>query len=91
MNARQKAKKYKRLYESLVTQKPPIVFEEPHHIDTLKFVKCYPEDLINTHYIQMDITQGIIKGLDKYIVYWMDFDPTMNVWRVCGELKVVDR
>lgn len=120
MNARQKAKKYKRLYEDLLKQTPPIVFEEPHHIETLRFERAYPEELIATlmilqednkpllmkdvtkfisstsvksaaSYIQSDIAQGLAAGLDKYIVYRIDHDPEMNVYRVCGELKVVDR
>lgn len=91
MNARQKAKRFKRLYEALLKQKMPIVFEEPHHIDTLRYVKSYPEELVTSRYIKTDIAQGLLEGLYKYIVYSMDYDATINMWRVCGELKVLDR
>lgn len=96
MNARQKAKKYKRLYEELSKQPLPVIFKEPYHIDTLRFEKCYPDELLRnspnaTSYIQKDIVQGLAEGLNKYIVYRMDYDPTTNTDRVCGELKVVDR
>lgn len=120
MNARQKAKRYKHLYETLSKQPLPVIFKEPHHIDTLRIERTYPGELItNTRftqensnplfmkdvtdfisstatpnasaYIQMDIAQGLAEGLDKYIVYRMDYNPEMNTYRICGEIKVVDR
>ena len=100
MNARQKAKKYKRLYEELSKQLLPVIFKEPYQIDTLRFEKCYPDELLRNSpersifasaYILKDITQGLAEGLNKYIVYRTDYDPTTNTDRVCGELKVVNR
>lgn len=117
MNARQKAKRFKRLYEDLI--KRPIEFcVEPHKIDTLRVERVYPEELIaNTYFMQdnsdplpmknvmdfvsaiatpnatgyvlKDIAFGLAEGLGKYIVYRTDYDPEMNVYRVCGEIKVV--
>jgi len=94
MNARQNAKRYKRLYEALLKQTPPIVFAEPRHIETLRCEKCYPDELFRnspstTSYMLMEIAQGLAKGLDKYIVYRTDYDPTTNICHVSGELKVV--
>ena len=138
MNARQKAKRYKRLYETLSKQPLPVIFKEPYHVETLRYERAYPEELIaNTcfmqedgnlmiidkeakeeidfiqpkklcmknvtdfisaiatpnasAYIQMDIARGLAEGLDKYIVYKMNYDPEMNVYRICGEIKVVER
>ena len=117
MNARQKAKRYKHLYETLSKQPLPVIFKEPHHVETLRYERVYPEELIaNTRFIQecnpflmkdvtdfisaiatpnataiiqKDIAQGLAEGLAKYIVYRQDYDPGMNVYRICGELKIV--
>lgn len=128
MNARQKAKKYKQLYEALSKQPLPVIFKEPYHIDTLRVERVYPEELIaNTYFAQKEVTEidfiqpkklnmknvmdfvsaiatpnatgyvlkdiafGLAEGLGKYIVYRIDHDPETNVYRVCGEIKVVDR
>jgi hypothetical protein len=97
MNARQKAKKYKRMYESLLKQ--PVRFKvEQHKIDTLKFERFYPEALIvqeNSSYLRevivKDIAQGLASSLNKYIDYYTEFCPHINKYRLCGEIKVVDR
>lgn len=126
MNARQKAKRFKRLYEELSKQPLPVIFKEPPHIDTLRVERIYPEELIaNTYFAQKEVTEidfiqpkklnmknvmdfvsaiatpnatgyvlkdiafGLAEGLGKYIVYRTDYDPEMNVYRVCGEIKVV--
>ena len=94
MNARQKAKRYKHLYETLSKQPLPVIFKEPHHIDTLRYERAYPDELLRnspstTSYMLMEIAQGLAKGLNKYIVYRTDYDPTTNICRVSGELKVV--
>lgn len=49
MNARQKAKKYKRMYETLLAKsKPPIEFKtEECKIDTLKFTMAFPEEFVS--------------------------------------------
>ena len=97
MNARQKAKKYKRMYEKLLNQ--PVKFKvEQHKIDTLRFERFYPEALIangNSSYLRevmvRDIAHGLASSLDKYIDYNTEFCPHINKYRVCGEIKVVDR
>ena len=96
MNARQKAKKYKRMYEVLLNQ--PVRFKkEQHKIDTLKFERFYPEALIvreNSSYVRevivKDIAQGLASSLDKYIFYHTEFCPHINKYRFYGEIKVVD-
>lgn len=99
MNARQKAKKYKQMYEELLNQ--PIEFKVEHHnhkIDTLRFEQFYPKALIaqeNSSYLREVIVRGIAQGLasslDKYIDYNTEFCPHLNKYRVYGEIKVVDR
>jgi hypothetical protein len=101
MNARQKAKKYKKLYEKLLNQsiKPKI---EQHKIDTLRFEKFYPEKLIakeNSNTLQEiainDITQGLAQALtdrfDNYIDYFTEYCSYINEYRFCGEIKVVEK
>lgn len=97
MNARQKAKKYKRMYEALL--KSPVRFKvEQHKIDTLRFERFYPEALIipeNSSYLRevivKDIAEGIASSLGKYIDYNTEFCPHINQYRFYGEIKVVDR
>lgn len=97
MNARQKAKYYKRKYEMLLKQ--PVQFNvEQHKIDTLRFERFYPEALIvraQSDYLRetvvKDIAQYIASSLDEYIDYRTEFCPHINKYRVLGEIKVVDR
>lgn len=97
MNARQKAKKYKRMYEKLLKQ--PVKFKvDQHRIDTLKFELLYPEELImrgNSNYLRevifRDIAQNIANDLDKYVEYYTEFCPHINKYRFYGEIKVVSR
>ena len=94
MNARQKAKYYKRKYEMLLIQ-----FKvEQHKIDTLRFERFYPDALIvqeKGDYLReivvKDIAQGLASSLDKYIDYRTEFCHHINKYRFLGEIKVVDR
>ena len=97
MNARQKAKKYKHMYEALLKQ--PVRFKvEQRKIDTLKFERFYPEAFIiknSSSYLRdvivKDIAQGIASSLDTYIDYHTEFCPHINKYRFYGEIDVVDR
>lgn len=97
MNARQKAKKYKRMYEALL--KSPIRFKvEQHKIDTLRFERYYPEALVtqeNSSYMRevmvKNIAESLASSLDKYIDYNTEFCPHINKYCFYGEIKVVDR
>ena len=97
MNARQKAKKYKRMYEALLNQ--PVKFKiEQHKIDRLRFERFYPKELVaeeNSSYLReivvKDVAQSLASSLDKYIDYYTEFCPSINKYRFCGEIKVVDR
>lgn len=97
MNARQKAKKYKRMYEELLKQ--PVKFKvEQHKINTLRFERFYPEELIaneNSSYLRKviveDIVQSLASNLDDYIDYYTEFCPHINKYRFYGEIKVISR
>lgn len=98
MNARQKAKKYKHMYEALLKQQPVRFKVEQHKIDTLKCERLYPEALITQEnssqvrgIIVRDIAQSIVSNLDKYIEYHTEFCPHINKYRFYGEIDVVDR
>ena len=99
MNARQKAKKYKRMYEELLNQPAHVIFEtEQHSIDTLKFERFYDstllmeEDIINMReIIARDLAQSIANNLDKYIDYGTEFCQYMNEYRLYGEIKIVNK
>lgn len=97
MNARQKAKKYKRMYETLLRQ--PIQFKvEQHKIDRLKFERYYPKGFITLEdkdYLRevmvRDVTQSLAESLAQYIDYDVEFCPHRNMYRIVGEIKVVDK
>lgn len=99
MNARQKAKKYKRMYEELLKQ--PVRFKvEQHKIDTVRFERLYPEALIeqgDTSYLRefldKDIAEGIASSIGKceYVDLRTEFCPHINKYRIYGEIKVVAR
>ena len=84
MNARQKAKRYKRMYEELVN-KPVKITVEQHKIDRLKFKRSYPTVIITPdkvdylkHCIVKDIAYSLAESLDKYIDYHTEFCPHTN-------------
>ena len=67
MNARQKAKKYKRMYEELIKQ--PLRFEvKKYKIDTLKFERFYPTPVItqeNSSYYAEVVTKDIARDIRR--------------------------
>lgn len=97
MNARQKAKKYKRMYEQLL--KPPVKVEvEQYKIDTVRFERFYPEAFVamtNGNHLREVIVNHIAhclaEGLDEYIDYRAEFCHHLNKYRLYGEIKVVRR
>ena len=96
MNARQKAKYYKRKYEELASCPIiPQVYTYTHHIDTLKFEKYYPDTVAignEEHFKRIaisDFTKYITERLEDYTVFRMDYNPEFYQHRVIGEIKVV--
>lgn len=95
MNARQKAKKYKRMYEELLNK--PVKYKvEQHKIDTLRIKRYYPTKLVMEegssyfrHCVVKDIAYSLAQSLDKYINYYTEFCPHANEYCFVGEIKVV--
>lgn len=97
MNARQKAKKYKRMYEGLLKQHVEFKVEQ-YKIDTVRFERRYPTALVmqdNTDYFRhcvvKDIAHSLAEHLDKYIDYRTEFCPHANMYRMRGEIKIVSQ
>lgn len=95
MNARQKAKKYKRLYESLL--KNPIHFvSEPRRICRLKFQRLYQREIIekNSDIIQELIVDDVVKefrnNINKYCKFHIERDFYQELWRLYGEIDIVE-
>ena len=99
MNARQKAKKYKRMYEALAKQPVMLRVEQPKQlkIDTLKFERYYPEELVVNESkdflwkaILKDVAEGLANSLDRYIDYRTEFCSDLG-FRLSEEIMVVRR
>ena len=95
MNARQKAKKYKRMYEALLHQ-PVRVKVEHHQIDTFKADRYFPEEIIKTAndeilkgFIVREIVNGLGTNADKYIEWETEYCRHVNMYRLSGEIRVI--
>ena len=98
MNVRQKLKKYRHMYEKLLSNQPIKLNVVQHKIDTLRFERFYPEELVtkeNSSYLKevivKDIAYDIARSLNKYAEYYTEFCPHINGYRLYGEIKVVSR
>ena len=96
MNARQKAKYYKRKYEELAKMPLPKFTVINYKIDTLRFQRLYPEALIVkgkedmlTDIITRDLANELTSQMDKYVTVTTNFEPHINHYRVVGEIRVV--
>jgi len=90
MNARQKAKKYKRMYEGLLNS------SMQYKIDTLRVEQFYPEAFITQvdgrflrEVIVRDLARDLVCDLKKYVDYHTEFIPSINKYRLYGEIKVI--
>lgn len=97
MNVRQKAKRYKRLYETLSVRHKGFKCED-HKVDKLKVMRYYPEALIVKEYkdaikemIVKDIACNLAENLGKYVDITTEFCPQTNAYLVYGEISVVNR
>ena len=100
MNARQKAKKYKRAYEALLKEKPHIVFHEVPcpPLDTLNFSELVPKEAIEQcgkDYIREIIINSFAKELaknpEKYVTYYAEYMPYMGQYRLNCQIKILRR
>ena len=97
MNARQKAKKYKKLYENLLNQ--PVKFNVvTPKVDTLRYEQFFDEDLLaqpeHIKYIRRGmrarIAEELVSELNSYINISSKYQPDLHGYQVCGEIKVVN-
>lgn len=98
MNVRQKAKKYKRMYNELL--KKSIGFKiEQFKIDTWRVVTSFSREEYNYNitrdFVKRRIVDEFVNKLsnefNKYITFQVEYDPRDNIYWVTGDLKVVDR
>lgn len=95
MNARQKAKKYKKAYEDLLKQ-PVRHYVVNHPVDTLHFRKRYPmewafnrEAFMNK--VKNDMKQELMDKIDPYIDWRLDEDICNDCYLLHFQIKVVSR
>ena len=99
MNARQKAKKYKRAYEALTAKwKPPIELKkEEYKIDTLNVSMILPKEsaLLGDDYIRKIVidsfAEELAKCTEKYIDGYTEYLPYDGRSRLHYQMKVLRR
>jgi len=96
MNARQKAKYYKRKYEETKVKPIPKFIVSKYNVDTLKAKQLCPKDLIenNDENIYIDIitralAQCLASQADKYMTITTQYEPSLRSYIIDGEIKVV--
>lgn len=96
MNARQKAKYYKRKYEELANMPLPKFTVTNYKVDTLRFQRLYPEYLIINYnenkiidIIKRDLANELVSQMDKYAIVESYFEPHLNQYKFVGVVKGV--
>ena len=96
MNARQKAKYYRRKYEELANMPLPKPTVTNYKVDTLQFQRLYPEYLIAKdrgdeikNIITRDLVDYLVSQMDKYVTVKTWFEPHLNHYGFIGAVKVV--
>lgn len=97
MNARQKAKRYKKAYEDLLKQ-PVRHYVVTHPVDTLHFKKRYPLEMVNCfskegfeRRVKNDMKQGLMDKIDPYIDWRVSEDIENDCYLLDFQIKVVSR
>ena len=90
MNARQKAKRYKQLYEELL--------HKHNKVDTLRINKSYPRCFVVyeseekvTKTVLEDLVYELTSQMDKYMTIKTAFEPYIDQYKFMAEVKVVRR
>lgn len=93
MNARQKAKFFKRKYEQLKNVYVPQPLEIRYKVDSVRFTKAYPGKLVIENQfpdiIKNDIVRGLTEQLNDYVEYKTWEDPITNTVKIEAAIKVV--
>ncbi len=97
MNARQKAKKYKKAYEDLLKQ-PVRHYVVTHPVDTLHFKKRYPMEWAFglsreafRNKVKNDMKRGLMDKIEPYIDWRLDEDICNDAYLLDFQIKVVSR
>lgn len=96
MNARQKAKKYKKAYEDLVKQ-PVRHYVINHPVDTLHLKKRYPMEMADENYeafedlVKNDMKNELMDKIEPYIYWRLDEDICNDCYLLDFQIKVVSR
>ncbi len=98
MNARQKAKYYKRKCEEFANMPLPEFTVTNYKVDTLRVLRLYPEALIKGNedrikaILTRDLVNELVSQMNEYVTVKPIincFEPHLNYYRFEGELKVV--
>lgn len=95
MNARQKAKYYKRKYEQIENQSMESLVKEVrrHDVDTLELNRLYSDREIEDDFIQStvkrDLALEIAKQMDRYVEYRTNYLPEIQKYRLIARVRIV--
>jgi hypothetical protein len=98
MNARQKAKYYKRKYEELLYRPLPKATIENRKIDTLRYEKLISEEYIFDNlkdsgmgsYLLGEMEDSLREEIRKYYNWHLIHIPEMGMFKFTADLKLVD-
>ena len=95
-NLRKRIEDLKENDEILANMQLPKFTVNSYKVDTLKFQRSYPADLIimgeedkMKSIITRDLVDDLVLQMDKYVTVRTFFEPHKNWYRVVGEVKVV--
>ena len=102
MNARQKAKFYKKKYEELANMPYPNVKVESVPVVELVSERVYPAELVETitpdicgfmesDYMRSHAMDDLVPALQDHVNYDVDLDASTSGYRVTAKMKVVER
>ena len=92
MNARQKAKFYKRKYEELLHMPIPKTIVETRKVDTLRYEKYISEDCMSYSYSYLfrDMEDSLSKEIRKYCEWHLEHIPEKSMFKFTAQIKLID-
>ena len=97
MNARQKAKHYKQMYDLCMTRtKIPTVNVCYKRTERLKVVRTFPREIMENPEIAKkiatrDLAFAIAEQLERFVDIKTSIDPIVDQYRVEGDIEIVSR
>lgn len=95
MNARQKAKYYKRKYEQIANQSMESLVKEVRRcdVDTIELNRLYSDREMENDFIQStvkrDLALEIAKQMDRYVEYRTNYLPEIQKYRLIARVRIV--